>query len=86
MKVVLFCGGLGMRLREYSENIPKPMVPIGNRPIIWQLMKYYAHYGHKDFVLCLGHNAHVIKFFWFVIFIAPKHKRLIIQLLGNKQR
>ena len=61
MKVVLFCGGLGMRLREYSENIPKPMVPIGNRPIIWQLMKYYAHYGHKDFVLCLGHNAHVIK-------------------------
>lgn len=61
MKVVLFCGGLGMRLREYSENIPKPMVPIGNRPILWQLMKYYAHYGHKDFVLCLGHNAHVIK-------------------------
>lgn len=61
MKVVLFCGGLGMRLREYSENIPKPMVPIGNRPIIWQLMKYYAHHGHQDFVLCLGHNAHVIK-------------------------
>lgn len=61
MKVVLFCGGLGMRLREYSDNIPKPMVPIGHRPILWNLMKYYAHHGHKEFVLCLGHNAHVIK-------------------------
>src|SRR5262245_42210189 len=61
MKVVLFCGGAGMRLREYSEQIPKPMVPIGYRPIIWYLMKYYAHYGHKDFILCLGHQADVIK-------------------------
>ncbi len=61
MKVVIFCGGLGMRLREFSESIPKPMVPVGNRPIVWQLMKYYAHHGHKDFVLCLGHNAHKIK-------------------------
>lgn len=59
MKVVLFCGGLGMRLREFSENIPKPMVPIGHRPIVWNLMKFYSHYGHKDFVICLGHNAHV---------------------------
>lgn len=61
MKVVLFCGGLGMRLREYSETIPKPMVPIGNWPILLQLMKYYDHYGHKEFILCLGHNAHIIK-------------------------
>jgi len=61
MKVVLFCGGLGMRLREYSETIPKPMVPIGYRPILWHIMKYYAHYGHKDFVLCLGYKADVIK-------------------------
>jgi glucose-1-phosphate cytidylyltransferase len=61
MKVVLFCGGLGMRLRDYSETIPKPMVPIGNRPILWQVMKYYAHYGHKDFILCLGHRADAIK-------------------------
>src|SRR6202046_984703 len=61
MKVVLFCGGLGMRLRDYSETIPTPMVPIGNRPILWQLMKYYAHYGHKDFILCLGHRADAIK-------------------------
>jgi glucose-1-phosphate cytidylyltransferase len=61
MKVVLFCGGMGLRLREYSENIPKPMVPIGYRPIVWHLMKYYAHYGHKEFILCLGHKADVVK-------------------------
>jgi glucose-1-phosphate cytidylyltransferase len=61
MKVVLFCGGLGMRLREYSESIPKPMVEIGYRPILWYVMKYYAHYGHRDFILCLGYRADVIK-------------------------
>jgi glucose-1-phosphate cytidylyltransferase len=61
MKVVLFCGGLGMRLRGYSESIPKPMVNIGYRPILWHVMKYYAHYGHKDFILCLGYKADVIK-------------------------
>jgi glucose-1-phosphate cytidylyltransferase len=61
MKVVLFCGGMGMRLRDYSDQVPKPMVPIGYRPIIWHLMKFYAHHGHKDFILCLGHKADVIK-------------------------
>jgi glucose-1-phosphate cytidylyltransferase len=61
MKVVLFCGGLGMRMREYSETIPKPMVKIGDRPLVWYLMKYYAHYGHKDFVLCLGYKGETIK-------------------------
>jgi glucose-1-phosphate cytidylyltransferase len=61
MKVVLFCGGMGMRMREYSEAVPKPMVPVGYRPILWHVMKYYAHYGHKDFVLCLGYKADVIK-------------------------
>lgn len=61
MKVVLFCGGFGMRLREVSESIPKPMVPIGYRPIIWHLMKYYAHYGHKEFILCLGYKADMFK-------------------------
>ena len=61
MKVVLFCGGQGMRLREYSDNIPKPMVPIGYRPILWHLMKYYAHYGHKEFILALGYKADTIK-------------------------
>jgi len=61
MKVVLFCGGFGTRMREYSESIPKPMVPIGYRPILWHVMRYYAYYGHKDFVLCLGYKADVIK-------------------------
>jgi glucose-1-phosphate cytidylyltransferase len=61
MKVVLFCGGYGMRLREYSESIPKPMVTIGYRPILWHIMKYYAHFGHNDFILCLGWKADVIK-------------------------
>ncbi len=61
MKVVLFCGGLGTRLREYSESIPKPMVNIGYRPIIWHVMKYYAHFGHTDFILCLGYRGDVIK-------------------------
>jgi glucose-1-phosphate cytidylyltransferase len=64
MKVVLFCGGLGTRLREYSETIPKPMVNIGHRPILWHLMKYYAHYGHKDFVLCLGYRGDLIRQFF----------------------
>jgi glucose-1-phosphate cytidylyltransferase len=61
MKVVLFCGGLGMRLRDYDENLPKPMVAIGYRPIMWHLMRYYARYNHKDFVLCLGHKGDVVK-------------------------
>lgn len=61
MKVVLFCGGQGMRIREYSQSVPKPMVPIGTRPILWHLMKYYAHHGHKEFILCLGWQANVIK-------------------------
>lgn len=64
MKVVIFCGGLGLRLREYSENIPKPLVPIGDHPIMWHLMKYYAHFGHRDFILCLGHKAEAIKRFF----------------------
>jgi glucose-1-phosphate cytidylyltransferase len=61
MKVVLFCGGMGLRLREFGEATPKPMVPIGPRPIIWHLMKYYAHYGHKDFILCLGWQGQAVK-------------------------
>lgn len=61
MKVVLFCGGQGLRLRDFSDTIPKPMVPIGYRPILWHLMKYYAHFGHREFILCLGHRADYIK-------------------------
>src|SRR6202451_2422217 len=61
MKVVLFCGGLGTRLREFGDNIPKPLVPLGYRPVLWHVMKYYAHFGHKDFILCLGYKANAIK-------------------------
>jgi glucose-1-phosphate cytidylyltransferase len=61
MKVVLFCGGLGLRLRDYADHIPKPMAPIGYRPILWHVMKYYAHFGHKDFILCLGYRGDLIK-------------------------
>jgi glucose-1-phosphate cytidylyltransferase len=61
MKVVLFCGGLGTRLKEFSETIPKPMVDIGYRPLMWHLMRYYAHFGHKDFILCLGYRGDYIK-------------------------
>jgi glucose-1-phosphate cytidylyltransferase len=61
MKVVIFCGGLGTRLREETEFRPKPMVPVGERPILWHIMKIYAHYGHRDFILCLGYKGEVIK-------------------------
>lgn len=61
MKVVLFCGGLGTRLREHSDTIPKPLVNIGVRPIMWHLMRYYAHFGHKDFVLALGYRGDMIR-------------------------
>lgn len=61
MKVVLFCGGMGTRLWGYGQDLPKPMVHIGYRPLLWYVMRYYAHYGHNDFILCLGHKADVIK-------------------------
>jgi glucose-1-phosphate cytidylyltransferase len=64
MKVVLFCGGLGTRIREYSEAVPKPMIPLGNQPILWHVMNYYSQYGHRDYLLCLGYKANVIKEFF----------------------
>lgn len=64
MKVVIFCGGQGLRMREASEVAPKPMIEIGNRPILWHVMKYYAHFGFTDFVLCLGYKAEAIKQFF----------------------
>ena len=61
MQVVILCGGKGTRLREETEYRPKPMVPVGDFPILWHIMKTYAHYGHKDFILCLGYKGQVIK-------------------------
>ena len=64
MKVVLFCGGLGTRIREYSEAIPKPMIPVGGQPMLWHIMQYYSSFGHTDFTLCLGYKANVVKEFF----------------------
>lgn len=64
MKVVILCGGQGTRIRDVAEDIPKPMIPINGLPILWHIMKYYAHWGHKQFVLCLGHKGHAIKDFF----------------------
>lgn len=64
MKTVLFCGGLGTRIRDVSESIPKPMISVGDKPILWHLMHYYSQFGHKDFVLCLGYKSHVVKDFF----------------------
>jgi glucose-1-phosphate cytidylyltransferase len=64
MKVVLFCGGLGMRMRDGITNAPKPMAMIGDRPLMWHVMRYYAHFGHTDFVLCLGYGAAYVKDFF----------------------
>lgn len=61
MKVVLFCGGLGMRMRADNQSLPKPMMPIGHRPVLWHVMRYYAHFGHTEFVLCLGYGADAVK-------------------------
>jgi len=64
MKVVLFCGGQGMRMRDGVTNAPKPMTMIGDRPLLWHVMRYYAHFGHRDFVLCLGYAASAVKDFF----------------------
>ena len=61
---MILCGGYGTRIRDVSENIPKPMIPIGPYPIVWHIMKYYASFGHRDFILCLGHKGQVIKDFF----------------------
>jgi glucose-1-phosphate cytidylyltransferase len=84
MKTVLFCGGLGMRLRDQAENVPKPLVPIGYRPILWHLMNYYAHFGHKDFLLCLGYRADLIKHFFLNYEEAVSNDLIVTH--GGKQR
>lgn len=83
MKVVLFCGGLGTRIREYSENIPKPMIPVGHQPILWHVMQYYSQYGHTDFVLCLGYKANVVKKF-FLDYRPQAFADCIVSGFGNR--
>lgn len=83
MKVVLFCGGLGTRIREYSENIPKPMIPVGNQPILWHVMNTYSQYGHKDFVLCLGYKANTVKDF-FLNYRPQAYSDCVVSNFGSK--
>lgn len=61
MKVVIFCGGMGLRMRSSDDSAPKPMISIGHRPVLWHVMRYYAHFGHNDFILCLGYGAKTVK-------------------------
>jgi glucose-1-phosphate cytidylyltransferase len=61
VKVVIFCGGLGLRMRSSEDSAPKPMMPIGHRPVLWHVMRYYAHFGHNEFILCLGFGARAVK-------------------------
>jgi len=65
IKVIILCGGLGTRLREETGFRPKPMVEIGGKPILWHIMKIYAHYGFKDFILCLGYRGEMIKDYFY---------------------
>jgi len=83
MKVVLFCGGQGLRIRDYSESLPKPMVPIGHLPILWHVMQYYRHHGHRDFILCLGYKANVIKQ-WFLEYKPTVHNDFVVSDQGTK--
>jgi glucose-1-phosphate cytidylyltransferase len=83
VKVVLFCGGLGTRIRDYSESVPKPMVPIGNHPILWHVMQYYSEYGHRDFVLCLGYKANVVKNY-FLNYKIEESSDCVISDFGSK--
>jgi glucose-1-phosphate cytidylyltransferase len=64
MKVVILAGGYGTRIRDVADDIPKPMIPIGPYPILWHIMKTYAHYGHKEFIICLGYKGQSIKDFF----------------------
>lgn len=83
MKVVILCGGYGTRIRDVSDDIPKPMIPIGPFPIIWHIMKYYSHFGFNDFILCLGYKKNVIKDF-FLNYEA--HTKDFTIKLGNKEQ
>jgi glucose-1-phosphate cytidylyltransferase len=80
MKTVIFAGGLGTRLAEETEIRPKPMVEIGGKPILWHIMKTYAHFGHNDFIVCLGYKGHLIKEYFMNYFL---HNSDMTIALGN---
>jgi glucose-1-phosphate cytidylyltransferase len=84
MKVVLFCGGLGMRMRDGVSNAPKPMAMIGERPMLWHVMRYYAHFGHTDFVLCLGYGASHVKDF-FLSYDETRSNDFVLESGGTRQ-
>jgi glucose-1-phosphate cytidylyltransferase len=84
MKVVLFCGGLGMRMRDGVTSGPKPMALIGDRPLLWHVMRYYAHYGHTDFVLCLGYGASAVKDF-FLNYDETRSNDFVLEGSGARQ-
>ena len=76
MQVVILCGGQGTRIRDVAEDIPKPMVPLGDQPILWHIMKRYAHYGHRDFILCLGYKSWTIKSYFLDFHLAQADLRI----------
>lgn len=82
MKVAILCGGYGTRIRDVADDIPKPMIPVGGFPILWHIMKYYAHWGHHKFVLCLGYKGQVVKDFF--LSYEAHTKDFTITLGGNK--
>src|SRR5438046_3153324 len=88
MKVVILCGGKGTRLREETEYRPKPMIPIGERPILWHIMKTYAAHGHTDFILCLGYKGEMIKdwfrnYYWMVSDVTMKIGEPTVKFFGD---
>ena len=83
MKVVILCGGLGSRIREASENLPKPMLPIGGKPIVWHIMKMYARHGLTEFVLCLGYRGWVVKEYF--LNYAAMTNDVVVQLGPNRR-
>lgn len=85
MKVVLFCGGMGLRLHPATENIPKPLVQVGGKPVLLLLMKYYSYFGHKDFILCLGYKGEEIKRF-FLNYDECLHSDFVLTNGVNKQK
>jgi len=95
MKVVLFCGGLGLRMRSGVDSAPKPMITIGDRPVLWHVMRYYAHFGHNEFILCLGYGAAAVKEYFlryeetrsndFVLGRGGQHLQLLESDIGDWQ-